>query len=230
MDSRLRSLLSGAILGLMLAAKPTIVTVVALLFLVRVVTRDFRRLRWESIGGAAGMTTAVIIGALFFHRTTIWRQWLQSAAGVWQTLYLREWNNVTPIFPLVQKYGTWTSDVAAALLMAIVCIVVWRSKCRNDVLLISAGILIYLMSATLVWLHYLVLAILPAIALMRRWTTAPIAIVALAMMAPAPPPLRATQIGIALLLLYSGVVWTLWRERERAPATREALQGAAFPM
>lgn len=220
---------SGALLGMMLAAKPTIVTVIAVLFLARVIQKDFRRLTRELIGGAAGITAAVMIGSLFFHRATIWRQWLKSAGGVWQTLYLREWNNVTPIFPLVQKYGTWTSYVAAAVLMAIVCVAIRKTKRCDDVLLISAGILIYLISATLVWLHYLVLAIVPAIALMRRRTTAPIGIAALAMMAPAPPPLRATQIGAALFLLYGGVVWTLWRERVRVPATMNVPQGAALP-
>jgi hypothetical protein len=95
----------------------------------------------------------------------------------------------------------------------------------RDVLIAGVGILIYLMSATVVWLHYMVLVVPVAMALMRWRGTAVIALLALAMIAEVPfemivgraaAAVEAMLITPALVALYACAVWKL---SHRDPAT-----------
>ena len=94
-----------------------------------------------------------------------------------------------------------------------------------NVLIAGVGILIYLMSATVVWLHYMVLVVPVAIALMRWRVTAIVALIALAMIAEVPfemlmktpaAPVEAMLITPALVALFACAVWTI---SHRDPAT-----------
>lgn len=224
-----RPVLAGAILAMMLAQKPNVVMVVAVLMLARVIARDFRRLGREVLGGALGGALAFAIGSWWFETPRIWLLWLGSAGDLYETLLGVEFNNVTPALPLFQQYGTWISYVIAAVLVAIVCVALRRRGKSDDLLLVSLGLLIYFMSATLVWLHYLVLCIVPAFALLRSRVTAGIASIALLLMAdepysmlfgPSTPQLRANLIFVAMGMLYATCVAMLWRGREsRVPAS-----------
>ena len=224
-----RPMLAGAILAMMLAQKPNVVLVVALLMLARVLTRDFQRLGREILGGTIGGAIAFAIGSWWFETPRIWLLWLGSAGDLYETLLSVEFNNVTPALPLFQEHGTWISYVIAAVLVAIASVPLLRRETkRDDLLLVSLGLLIYFMSATLVWLHYLVLCFIPAFALFRARVTGAIAFVALLLMAdvpyamvfgPSTPELRAKLIFVALVLLYVACVAMLWRGREsRVPA------------
>jgi hypothetical protein len=225
-----RPMLAGAILAMMLAQKPNVVLVVAVLMLARVLTRDFQRLGREILGGAIGGVLAFAIGSWWFETPRIWLLWLGSAGDLYETLLSVEFNNVTPALPLFQQHGTWLSYVIAAVLLVIACIPLLRRDAkRDDLLLVSLGLLVYFLSATLVWLHYLVLCFIPAFALFRARVTAAIAFVALLLMAdvpyatgfgPSTPEFRAKLIFVALVLLYAACVAMLWRGREgRVPAT-----------
>jgi len=231
-----RPAIAGAILAMMLAAKPNVVLVVAILMIARVISRDFRRLGSEIAGGAVGGAIAFVVGSLWFETPRIWLLWLNSAGSLYQTLLGVEFNNVTPALPLFQQYGTWISYAIAAVLMVIAGFPLLRGAKRDDLLLISLGLLIYFMSATLVWLHYFVLAIIPAFALLRRNRTAIIAGIALLLMAdvpyamlfgPSSPQLRAKLIFIAMLMLFAACVWMLWRGRGRVPTSSDADFGAS---
>lgn len=224
-----RPALAGAILAMMLAQKPNVVMVVAVLVLARVIARDFRRLGRELLGGALGGGLAFAIGSWWFETPRIWLLWLASAGNLYETLLGVEFNNVAPALPLFQQYGTWISYVIAAVLVAIACVALRRGGKSDDLLLVSLGLLIYFMSATLVWLHYLVLCIVPAFALLRSRVTAGIASIALLLMAdepysmlfgPSTPQLRAKLIFVAMGMLYATCVAMLWRGREsRVPAS-----------
>ena len=223
-----RPALAGAILALMLAQKPNVVLVVAVLMLSRVLTRDFRRLGRETVGGAIGGVIAFAIGSWWFETPRIWLLWVSSAGDLYETLLGVEYNNVTPALPLFQQHGTWISYVIAAVLIAVACIPLLRGARRDDLLLVSLGLLIYFLSATLVWLHYLVLCFIPAFALFRSRVTAAVAAIALLLMADVPytlfwgastPQLRAKLIFVALAMLYAACVAVLWRGRgSRVPA------------
>jgi hypothetical protein len=93
-----------------------------------------------------------------------------------------------------------------------------RGEGTDDVLIAGVGILIYLMSATVVWLHYMVLVVPVAMALMHWRITAIVALLALAMIAEVPfemlvgkpaAPIEAMLITPALLALYACAVWRL---------------------
>ncbi len=218
---------AGAILAMLLVQKPNVILVVAVLMLSRILTRDFRRLGREIAGGAIGGALAFVIGSLWFETPRIWLLWLQSAGDLYETLLPVDFNNVTPALPLFQQYGTWLSYVIAAVLIAIACIPLLRGRKRDDLLLISLGLLIYFMSATLVWLHYLMLCILPAFALFRTRVTAVLAGIALLLMADVPyemlfeatnPRMREPWIVLGMAILYTGCVAMMWRGRPHAPA------------
>jgi hypothetical protein len=83
------------------------------------------------------------------------------------------------------------------------------------------------MSATLVWLHYVVLCVMPAFALFRARVTAVMAGIALLLMSDVPyemlfgatnPRMRQPWVVIGFVLLFAGCIWQLWRGRPHAPA------------
>jgi hypothetical protein len=218
---------AGAILGLLLAQKPNVILVVAVVMLARVLTRDWKRLGRELLGGAIGGVLAFAIGSLWFETPRIWLLWLTSAGDLYETLLGVDFNNVTPALALFERHGTWLSYVIAAALFVIVCIPLLRRRGSDDLLLISHGLLIYFLSATLVWLHYLVLCVIPAFALFRSRVTAAVAGIALLLMADVPrellfgptnPRMRQPLIVVAMAMLFIACVVEMWRGRPHAPA------------
>ncbi len=219
--------IAGAILGLLLAQKPNVILVVAVLMLSRLITRDFKRFGRELLGGAIGGALAFVIGSLWFETPRIWLLWVNSAGDLYETLLAVDYNNVTPALPLFARYGTGLSYVIAAVLIAIVCLPLFLRRRRDDLLLISHGLLIYFLSATLVWLHYLALCVIPAFALFRARVTAAIAGIALLLMSDRPyemlfgptnPQQRQPFIVIGMLLLFVACAVEVWRGRPHAPA------------
>ncbi len=212
-------MLAGAILGMLLCFKPNLIVVALLL----AISHDRKRLTRETIGGAIGAAIAIVIGAISYGPRA-WIDWVTAANQFWHRLPTRAERNVTPFLELFLEYGEWLSYVIAAVLFAAVVAVLRRSKRQDDVLVAGLGILIYLLSATVVWLHYMVLVLPIAIALMRDRRTAVIAVLALLAIAEEPfemlfrvpvYPNDARLIGPALLALFLCGLWTL----HRRPAT-----------
>ena len=152
---------AGAILAMLLCFKPNLILVALLL----IVSHDRARLKKEIAGGAIGGVIAFTIAAISYGPRS-WLQWITAANQFWHRLPTRAERNVAPLLEVMQKYGEWVGYLVAALLTVAVCAVLWRTKRRDDVLVIGLGILIYLLSATVVWLHYMVLVLPIAIALM----------------------------------------------------------------
>ncbi|HEX7833040.1 MAG TPA: hypothetical protein VF787_25525, partial [Thermoanaerobaculia bacterium] len=159
-----RSRIAAAILlGALLAFKPNLLFVLALLVASRVIARDWARLRLELLGGAIGGVAAFVIASISYGSPRVWLQWITAANQFWHRLPTRMERNVAPALSWFNAYGTWVSYAIAALLIAIVCIAIAKKKRADDLLIVSAGLLVYLLSATVVWLHYMVLAIPAAI-------------------------------------------------------------------
>lgn len=162
--------LGGAMLALALAFKPTIGYVFVLLLVSRIASRDYARLWRELAGGAAGALFAFAAAAVNFGSPRIWPQWIPAAGGFYGRLPGRDSNNVAPALPLYEAWGNMWSFAVAGVLLAIVAVILFRRRTRDDAMVVAAGVLVYLLSAPVVWVYYLVLALFPAIVLLpRRW-------------------------------------------------------------
>jgi hypothetical protein len=201
-------LLSGVILGLLVAFKPNLVLLAIFLGV----------WRWKRIAGIAiGGVIAFVAAAINYGSFNVWWQWVGAANQFWHRLQTRAERNVAPALSLFQEHGTWLSYVIAAVLIAIVCIAIARAKQRDEPLLAGLAIMIYLISAPVVWLHYMVLVLPLAIALLRWKWTAIVSIIGLAMIAEEPfellfrtpiYPNDAMLITPALLALFACGVWS----------------------
>jgi hypothetical protein len=216
----------SVIAGALLAFKPNLLFVVVLLLASRVITRDWVRLRREMLGGAIGGIAAFAIASISYGTPRVWLQWITAANQFWHRLPTRMERNVAPALPWFNAHGAWVSYAIAALLVAIVCVAMARKKRVDELLLVAAGLLIYMLSATIVWLHYMVLAIPAALALMRWRGSAVVAVVALLLIAEEPFemltraqafPIESLLITPSLIALFVCVVWKIATSDE-APA------------
>lgn len=223
--------LGGAILGLLVSFKPNFVIVPALLLVARLASRDWRRLRLETIGGAIGIVAAIAAASINYGTPRVWVQWVTAANQFWHRIPTRMERNVTPALSWFVEHGTAVSYVIAALLFVLAAISIWRRRTTSDTLVVGLAILVYLMSGTVVWLHYMVLVIPVAVALLRSRWTAPLSIAALALIAELPYeliakkpaiPIEAWLITPSLIALFVAALF--FREsavvpREEAPAS-----------
>jgi hypothetical protein len=226
-------LVAGAICGMLVMFKPNLILVPLLLAVSRIATRDWRRLKLEVLGGAIGGVIALVAAALNYGTFEVWLQWLERANEFYHRLPTRMERNVTPALALFHEIGAWPSYALAAGLTAIAVFAIWRAKRRDDVLVIGIAIMIYLLSATVVWLHYMVLVLVIALALMRHRVTAAIALLALAAIAEEPIemithlpvyPNDAKFIGPAFVALFVSALWLTGKPTEAPPAGRHGRQ------
>jgi hypothetical protein len=216
------------ILGALVAFKPNLMFVPLLLLVARLARREYGRALREMALGAAGGIAAFLVASISYGSPRVWVQWVSAANEFYHRLPGRMERNITPALPWFHSYGEWISYALAALLLVVVCAAIWRAKTNDAPLVVGLGILIYLLSANVVWLHYLVLVVPIAVALLRWRTTAAVAVVALLLLAEEPfekltrqaaAPIEPWLITPALLaLLLCGVVKLL--DRHPAPALR----------
>jgi len=221
--------LAGALLGMLVCFKPNLLVVLVLLVFARILTRDMRRLKLEVLGGIGGMIIAVVSAAISYGSLRVWMPWVTAANQFWHRLPTRMERNVTPALALFHEHGAWPGYALAAALVLIAAFAIRRGKSRDDALIVGVGILIYLMSATVVWLHYMVLVVPVAIALMRWRATAVVAVLSLILIAEEPfemlvgkaaSPIEAWLITPALVALFVCAVWKLSREQlDRHPTS-----------
>jgi 4-amino-4-deoxy-L-arabinose transferase-like glycosyltransferase len=216
---------AGALLGLLLAFKPNLLFVVILLVVARLASRDWRRLWLELSGGAAGVVVAIVAAAVHYGSLSVWIDWIAAANRFWHRLPSRMDRNLTPALPLFVEHGAWLSSAIALMLLALAAAAIWKGARQSRdwmatrecaALVLGLGILVYLLSATVVWLHYMVLVLPIAIALLRWRTTAIIALVALAVIAEEPfemitrrpaAPIEVMLIAPALVVLFLCAIW-----------------------
>lgn len=208
------------VFGLLLAFKPNVMFVLLLFAVARIARREFRELARDFAHGAAGVLVAFVVASVTYGSPRVWLQWVRAANDFYHRLPTRAERNVTPALALFHQYGEWVSYVLAAVLLAIVCAVIARSKNEDAPLLAGLGILVYLLAANVVWLHYMVLVVPIAIALLRWRATAVVALIALLLIAEEPFelltrraafPVEAWLIAPALIALFACGVWKLHR-------------------
>lgn len=150
---------SAAVLALVAMFKPNVALMVPLLLAHRLIARERARVAVEAAGVAGGVVTAFVVSSVYFGSMTAWVQWLAAARNLASTLLPLAFGNVAPALPIARTLGGSATLVVTAVLSAIVLAAVFRSRRTDGAAIIGAGLLIYLLAATLVWLHYLVLAL-----------------------------------------------------------------------
>jgi hypothetical protein len=222
-------LVAGVITGLLIAFKPNLILVPLLLIVARATTKDWQRLRLEVTGGVIGVIIAIIAVAIRYGSLRIWMQWVVRANEFYHRLPTRTERNVTPLLELFREHGSIASYGVALLLTIIAAIAIWRGRSRDNALIVGVVILIYLLSATVVWLHYMVLVVPIAFALLRWRATAIVALLALIALAEEPfelltrvaiYPNDAKLLGPALFALFACALWRLYAN---PPSTHRTL-------
>lgn len=215
------------LLGALLLYKPNVMFVPLLFAVARLARREYRALVRDLALGAGGALAAFAMASISYGSPRVWLQWVRAASDFYHRLPTRMERNVTPALALFHQHGEWVSYLLAAILVATVCIVIWRTKNDDAPLLAGLGVLVYLLTANVVWLHYMVLVVPVAVALLRWRATAVVALAALLLIAEEPfewltgqPafPVEAWLIAPALLALFGCAVWTL--HRHPSPAVR----------
>jgi hypothetical protein len=178
-----RALASGSALGFALLLKPNLVWAAALLFLDGFLQRRFAALLWTAFGAAAAIAVGVALGSLSFGSLGAWPRWvdaLQRLLGESQAAYTVEVGN----YAFAPALREWTglalrsSHLAVAgLLATIACLWMGRGSAARagaigdgptrEALLLGAGAFIVLLGSRLYWLHYAILLLPMAIALLR---------------------------------------------------------------
>jgi hypothetical protein len=186
---RWRWIAGAAVLGIVTAFKPNLAPVIPLLLVYRLLARERARFLWEAIGAVAGVALAVVVSSAYFGGFDAWLEWLAAARELAGTLLPLDKGNVAMMLPIAQRWGSGTAYVVALVLFALAStaglqparVVGGRLEAGGTPRALALGLLIYLLSATLVWLHYLVLAIPAAVVLIagRSWVKKSLGIVGL---------------------------------------------------
>ena len=168
-EERWRAIATGALLALVTAFKPNLAPVLPLLLAYRWIARERTKLVWEAVGAAGGGVVAVLVSSIYFRGFDAWLEWLAAARTLAATVLPLSQGNVSPALRLGAG-----SYVVAIVLVAISCgAALWavrrgRRLEAGAAPIVALALLIYLLSATLVWTHYLVLALPAAIVLIAE--------------------------------------------------------------
>lgn len=215
--------LRWVLLGALLLFKPNVMFVPLLFAVARLTRREHRLLLREMVEGVVGAAIAFVIASVSYGSPRVWVQWVSAANDFYHRLPTRMERNVTPALALFHEHGEWVSYALAGILVVIACTAIAHWKTNDTLLLAGLGVLIYLLSANVVWLHYLVLVLPIAIALLRGRGTAIVAIVALLLIAEEPfemltgraaAPIEAWLITPALFALFVLGLGVRWRGGE----------------
>jgi hypothetical protein len=218
-----RDVAVGCVLALAVLFKPNVALLFPLLVAQRLFAREKARLMRELAGAALGALAGFAIGSIFFRSPTAWLDWLGAAGALSRSLIDARLGNVAPALPLARSLGIAASYVLLAVLTAATLFAMHRRKRDEDATPLVAGLalLLYLLSATLVWLHYLLLAIPLAMVLLRpRGSSAAVrvrqvvTIVALLRIGNSGGETQVVAIWIGLAGLFCAGLWELMEKRK----------------
>lgn len=177
-----RDAMAGALLALLCMFKPNLALVPGLLAVVWIIEGRFRTLAAQATGGTIAAAGAFILSATYFGSTRIWIDWWHGLSR-----FMHETNpavstgNVSLariLYELTHRHGEMVLLLLGCVVFAICCWIGRRQRSKtttdsvtprflSDARAITIGCLIMLLSADLVWLHYLLLTI-PALILLLR--------------------------------------------------------------
>jgi len=179
-----RNFFGGLVLGFAVMAKPNLLLVVVMLAISWVINRRFKKFGAVSLGMLVATTTAFITSSAVFGSVNCWKVWLTVMPSASDYRYLVDAANFSPSMLIFEWGGIKTSAYFAVGSIAVATIFVWLGRLTGvnihssvaegserelfeDMLMVAIGCLTYLLSATLVWLHYYLLTIPMALITLR---------------------------------------------------------------
>ena len=161
---------AGALYGLVVAFKPNVLPLIPVLFAYRGVRREYRRLATQAAGVAVGIAGAVVAGSMYFRSPNAWLQWLTAARELASNARPFHEGNVAPVQLFSSMFGAPVAYAALAAVLLVIAVAGWNfaraSEKDTPLLMAGAALLLYLLSASLVWVHYLLLVLPLSVALM----------------------------------------------------------------
>lgn len=172
---------AGATLALLVALKPNTAFIPMLLVVYWLVNRQMRTL-WLAGGGAVlGLGLAVLGSLAAFGSAALWLDWLPGALRAAQSQYPVSGGNFSLVILIEALTGVYLPFelMALALLAAVASIWRARSPAAGDgedrpeesvkvALVVGLGATLPLVSAALVWVHYLMLSLPLSLVLLRE--------------------------------------------------------------
>ncbi len=165
---------AGALLALLVLFKPNLIALVPLLAASWILGRRRQKLARQSVGMAAGAAAGVAAPALVFGTWQAWPQWLAYLRSLPPEKIPLRYGNMGLARQVLETLEVDLAPLLALATTAIVLACLWLGRRHGPVpaaiedgAAIAAGCLVYLLSAPMVWLHYLLLALPAAVVLLR---------------------------------------------------------------
>lgn len=184
---------AGVVLGMSVMFRPSLVLAALLLAAVWLVNRHFGKTVRVFAGTAAGAVLAVGISAVYFGTLACWSGWLRAAPGLLGSKAERgkgslDYGNYGLVAVLRSVSSIDASVAVLLVLLGAFAFAAWRGRGHPTPVLregedpmffqtaaaVSLGLAFVLLGSTLVWYHYMVMAI-PAVLLALAVATRPAA-------------------------------------------------------
>jgi len=180
-DASRRQVAAGALLGALVLVKPNLIGVPLLLAAAWITRGRRRKLQLQAAGVAAGVVVGLLFSALVFGSLTPWRDWLEYLAAFPPENIPLRLGNLGLARIVSDTMNLRVSPVLAAVSLGVAVAAVWVGRSHGtevpaedpsraaveDTVALAAGSFVYLLSAPLVWDHYLLLALPGALVLVR---------------------------------------------------------------
>lgn len=216
---------AGALLGAAICLKPNVILVAPLVIAFWLARKAFRPALLHAAGLILAVLVLIVSTSLWFGTAAVWPAWLDVARGLASA-------QIQPAQGNMALFNTLLSSIAPALgFFAFTLFVLWHKREQLDEradlsLIVGVGVLLFLLTSTLVWLHYPLLA-LPIAYSLSMPRHAPVirsaAVVSLALIAVTPwnalvqsvdANVWARVIGAGLIGLFATSMYALLRTRQ----------------
>ena len=180
-DGSRRQVAAGALLAALVLFKPNLVAALPLLAAVWLARGRRHKLALQAAGAAAGGLLALGVTTAVFGSPIAWRDWLEFMRVFPPEKIPLRLGNVGPARLAYETMGLRLTPLLAVLAHGLALAAVWAGRARlgdatadeplhvmtEDTAGLAAGCFVYLLSAPLVWNHYLLLTV-PAVLLLLR--------------------------------------------------------------
>jgi hypothetical protein len=168
-------------------AKPNLAFVALMLGVAWLINHRFRKFVVVCSGIGCAAVGAFIVSGVAFESVQCWKDWLTVLPSIANYRYVVDTANFSPSMLIFQWTGIKSSTWLAIGFITIATAFIWIGRPRvaetglnaegvsddsgrelfEDIFMVATGCLIYLLSATLVWLHYYILTIPMALIVLR---------------------------------------------------------------